>query len=73
MLYSGIDLHKHSLVVHTVDEQGSAVREAEFATTRPALSGILPRSLARTAPSWSVSAAGTGCAIWSCPKGLIFA
>ena len=38
MLYSGIDLHKRSLVIHTVGEDGSAVREAEFATARPALS-----------------------------------
>jgi transposase len=37
MLYSGIDLHKRSLVVHTVAEDGRAVREAELATTRPAL------------------------------------
>jgi transposase len=37
MLYSGIDLHKHAMVIHTVAEDGTAVREAEFATTRPAL------------------------------------
>ena len=37
MLYSGIDLHKHSLVIHTVAEDGSVVREAEFATARPAV------------------------------------
>lgn len=37
MLYSGIDLHKRSMVIHTVAEDGRAVREAELATTRPAL------------------------------------
>jgi hypothetical protein len=37
MLYSGIDLHKHSLVIHTVGEDGAPVREAELATARPAL------------------------------------
>ena len=37
MLYSGIDLHKHSLVIHTVGEDGTAVREAELATARPAV------------------------------------
>ncbi|MGH8515217.1 MAG: IS110 family transposase, partial [Gammaproteobacteria bacterium] len=37
MLYSGIDLHKHSLVIHTVAEDGTAVREAEMATVRPAV------------------------------------
>ena len=37
MLYSGIDLHKHSLVIHTVGEDGAAVREAELATSRPAV------------------------------------
>jgi transposase len=37
MLYSGIDLHKHSLVIHTVAEDGTLVREAELATARPAL------------------------------------
>lgn len=36
MLYSGIDLHKHSLVIHTVAEDGALVREAELATARPA-------------------------------------
>jgi transposase len=41
MLYSGIDLHKHSLVIHTVGEDGSVVREAEFATTRAALTAYL--------------------------------
>ena len=34
MLYSGIDLHKHSLVIHTVAEDGTLVREAELATSR---------------------------------------
>lgn len=38
MLYSGIDLHKHSLVIHTVAEDGTRVRAAELATARPALS-----------------------------------
>src|SRR5687768_15893676 len=37
MLYSGIDLHKHSLVIHTVAENGAVVREAELATAPPAL------------------------------------
>jgi hypothetical protein len=37
MLYSGIDLHKHSLFIHTVAENGNMVREAELATARPAL------------------------------------
>jgi len=37
MLYSGIDLHKRSLVIHTVAEDGTRVREAELATARPAL------------------------------------
>jgi transposase len=37
MLYSGIDLHKHSLVIHTVAEDGTKVREAELATARPAV------------------------------------
>jgi transposase len=37
MLYSGIDLHKRSLVIHTVAEDGTAIREAELATAPPAV------------------------------------
>ena len=38
MLYSGIDLHKRSLVIHTVDADGSAVPEAEMPIARGAVS-----------------------------------
>ena len=30
MLYSGIDLHKRSLVIHTLDTDGTTTREAEL-------------------------------------------
>ena len=36
-LYSGIDLHKRSLVIHTVDAEGRVAREAELATHREAV------------------------------------
>ena len=47
MLYSGIDLHKHSLVIHTVAEDGTRVREAELATSHPR---ALTAYFATTAP-----------------------
>ena len=37
MLYSGIDLHKRSVVIHTVDAAGTTVREASLPTSRPAV------------------------------------
>lgn len=37
MLYSGIDLHKQSVVIHTIDELGSTVREAALPTRRAAV------------------------------------
>ena len=37
MLFSGIDLHKRSLVIHTLDAEGALVREAEMATRREAV------------------------------------
>jgi transposase len=38
MLHSGIDLHKRSLVIHTLDETGTTVREQELPTVRAAVS-----------------------------------
>jgi hypothetical protein len=37
MLYSGIDLHKRSLVIHTLDAEGGVAREAELAAHRRAV------------------------------------
>ena len=38
MLYSGIDLHKHSLFIHTVGENGSLVRgETSLGVMPPAI------------------------------------
>ena len=37
MLHSGIDLHKRTVVIATVDAEGRRVREAELPTTRPAV------------------------------------
>ena len=37
MLYSGIDLHKRSVVIHTVDDVGATVREVSLPTSRPAV------------------------------------
>ena len=34
MLYSGIDLHKRSLAIHTVDATGTLVRAADLPTKR---------------------------------------
>ena len=38
MLYSGIDLHKRTLAIHTVDATGTLVRKADLPTHRAAVS-----------------------------------
>ena len=38
MLYSGIDLHKRTLAIHTVDAAGTVVRKADLPTNRAAVS-----------------------------------
>ena len=55
MLYSGIDLHKHSLVIHTVAEESTRVREPELATARPVLSAYFA-----TLPLPAIQRAGAG-------------
>ena len=58
MLYSGIDLHKRSLVIHTLDAEGTLVREAELATHRGAVTAYfatLPgphRAVVECVQSW---------------------
>lgn len=37
MLYSGIDLHKRSLVIHTLDADGTTAREAQLKSDRAAV------------------------------------
>ena len=37
MLFSGIDLHKRSLVIHTLDADGATMREAELRSDRAAV------------------------------------
>src|SRR5437867_1723806 len=37
MLHSGIDLHKRTVVLSTVDAQGIRIADAELPTTRPAV------------------------------------
>jgi hypothetical protein len=37
MLFSGIDLHKRSLVIHTLDAEGATAREAELKSDRGAV------------------------------------
>lgn len=37
MLFSGIDLHKHLLVIHTLDADGATTPEAEFKSDRAAV------------------------------------
>ncbi len=38
MLYSGIDLHKRTMAMHTVDANGTLVRKADLPTNRAAIS-----------------------------------
>lgn len=58
MLFSGIDLHKRSLVVHTLDAEGTVVRQAELATQREAVTAYfatLPgphRAVVECVQSW---------------------
>ena len=45
MLFSGIDLHKRSVAIHTLDADGAVVRTANLPTQRRALTayfGALP-------------------------------
>ncbi len=37
MMYSGIDLHKRTLAVHTLDDAGQVVRKANMPTHREAI------------------------------------
>ncbi|MGQ0642453.1 MAG: hypothetical protein ACT4P6_17045 [Gemmatimonadaceae bacterium] len=46
MLFSGIDLHKRTIAIQTVDGEGTVVREAQLAARRPAVTAYvatLPR------------------------------
>lgn len=38
MLYSGIDLHKRTIVIHTLDTAGTVVRKAKLPTQRSLIS-----------------------------------
>jgi transposase len=38
MLHSGLDLHKHTIAIHTVDADGTLVRKTTLATERAAIS-----------------------------------
>ena len=37
MLYSGIDLYKRTIAIHTVDADGAMVRKADLPTDRAAI------------------------------------
>jgi transposase len=58
MLFSGIDLHKRSLVIHTLDAEGATTREAELRSDRAAVMayfGTLPgphRAVVECVQSW---------------------
>jgi transposase len=58
MVYSGIDLHKRSLVIHTLDADGATTREAELKSDRGAVLayfGTLPgphRAVVECVQSW---------------------
>lgn len=58
MLFSGIDLHERSLVIHTLDADGAAMREAELRSDRAAVMayvGTLPgphRAVVGCGQSW---------------------
>jgi hypothetical protein len=74
MLFSGIDLHKRSLVIHTLDAEAVTTREAELRSDRAAVMAYFATLAGRTARSSSASRAGTGCATCatcSPPPGLI--
>lgn len=43
MLHSGIDLHKRTMVIATVDEEGRAVADAELPTSRQAVAAYFAR------------------------------
>ncbi len=41
MLYSGIDLHKRTLAIHTIDAAGTVVRKADLPTNRVAITAYV--------------------------------
>ena len=43
MLYSGIDLHKRTVVIATVDEKGKVLSEASIPTSRSAVARYVNR------------------------------
>jgi hypothetical protein len=65
MLYSGLDLHKRTLVLSTVTADGRPVRDAKLPTTREAVRRYSRRSPARTGPSWRRPPRGMGSATCS--------
>ena len=73
MLFSGIDLHKRSIAIHTLNADGTVVRAANLPAQRRALTAYFGTRPARTARWWSAWGAGTGCAICSVRRGLISA
>ena len=51
MLYSGIDLHKRTIAIHTVDAVGALVRKADLPTNRAAITAYFTT---RTGPHQAV-------------------
>ncbi len=63
MLYSGIDLHKRTMVIHTLDANGTTTREAALQSDRGAVLAYFGTlSGPHTAPSSSACRAGIGSA-----------
>ncbi len=73
MLHSGIDLHKRTVVISTVDADGRPVRDVQLPTKREALTryfAALDGGPGAQAPSSSLPPPGTGCATCSSARVL---
>jgi hypothetical protein len=70
MLFSGIDLHKRSLVIHTRDADGTTTRETELRSDRAAVMAYFGALAGPHRAVVECVQAGTGSATCSRPPAL---
>jgi len=70
MLYSGIDLHKRTIAIHTLDAAGTLVRKADLPTQREVITAYFRGSQVPIRRSSSAPACGIGSGTCSCHREL---
>jgi len=73
MLHSGLDLHKRTLAIATVDAEGRHVRDVQLSTKRELITAYFrpcPAGRRRSAPWSSPPPTGTGSGTCSRRRGL---